>query len=318
MVLVEIYISELLHYNDCVIVPRLGGFVANYKSVQHNQAQSLFTPPAKEIGFNRSLYHNDGLLADYIARKESVSFNEALEIIESFVTNVKSRINRGEVVELGEIGRLKGDAIGNLLFTPNEGSSFLPESFGLTSFRFEPLNYEPSVNIDKSIELSQNLKGRTVGYWSGVAAMVGGLMFLATFELKTPSVNEAGFKSIFESVNYSYVDNHDNQPSSVGLEIKKLTPSLTSSNHNAGKSLATDNRYHVIVASFPTRERAHLAIDQYKNRGFSDAVVVESENSSRFRISVESGNNRKAMISSMQRIRSQTEYNDAWVFRLDN
>jgi hypothetical protein len=71
------YITDLVHLHDCVIVPGLGAFVGNYKPSEINQEKGLFFPPKKEIGFNRSLQHNDGLLYDYIARCEGLSFNDA-------------------------------------------------------------------------------------------------------------------------------------------------------------------------------------------------------------------------------------------------
>ena len=70
----EQYISKLLYQYDCVIVPGLGGFVANYKSATIQPVQNTFSPPSKGISFNKNLNNNDGLLANFIAQEETVSF----------------------------------------------------------------------------------------------------------------------------------------------------------------------------------------------------------------------------------------------------
>ncbi|MGM0376598.1 MAG: SPOR domain-containing protein, partial [Bacteroidota bacterium] len=81
----EKHISDLLYVHDCVIVPGLGGFVANHKPAVVVEERNLFRPPSKEIGFNRSLSHNDGLLAKHVSQREQISWEESLERIRTFV-----------------------------------------------------------------------------------------------------------------------------------------------------------------------------------------------------------------------------------------
>ena len=49
---VEKHIGELLYDHNCVIVPDLGGFVANYAPAKIHPTQHTFTPPTKNIVFN--------------------------------------------------------------------------------------------------------------------------------------------------------------------------------------------------------------------------------------------------------------------------
>ena len=68
------YISDLLYRYDCVIVPDFGGFVANRIGAKVNNFTHTFSPPSKQLTFNSLLKHNDGLLANYIASSENISF----------------------------------------------------------------------------------------------------------------------------------------------------------------------------------------------------------------------------------------------------
>ena len=70
------YINDLLYRYDCVIVPDFGGFVTNRIGAKLNSDTHTFSPPTKQIAFNSHLKHNDGLLANYIASSEQISFEK--------------------------------------------------------------------------------------------------------------------------------------------------------------------------------------------------------------------------------------------------
>ncbi|MBP7243847.1 MAG: SPOR domain-containing protein, partial [Bacteroidia bacterium] len=85
---IPLYISELLYVSDCVIIPGLGGFVANSRSAFLNPAQHTFSPPVRRIAFNASLRTNDGLLANYVSRREGITYGDAVTKIKYFVEDV--------------------------------------------------------------------------------------------------------------------------------------------------------------------------------------------------------------------------------------
>ena len=97
-------ISELLFRYDCVIVPDFGGFIANYKPAKINSRTNTFSPPSKQISFNSNLVVNDGLLANQIAQKYKVSYNEALVSIEKCVETYQNDLNLGKRVVVEKIG----------------------------------------------------------------------------------------------------------------------------------------------------------------------------------------------------------------------
>ena len=86
------YISDLLYRYDCVIVPDFGGFVTNTISAKVNHFSHTFYPPTKQITFNAHLKNNDGLLANYIASSQKISFEEASVKIAALVSNWNTQL----------------------------------------------------------------------------------------------------------------------------------------------------------------------------------------------------------------------------------
>ena len=58
------HIERLLLRNDCVIIPQWGGFVLREVPASCDEEGVWFYPARKEISFNTSLRHTDGLLAE--------------------------------------------------------------------------------------------------------------------------------------------------------------------------------------------------------------------------------------------------------------
>ncbi len=128
------YISALLYQHDCVVIPGMGGFIANYTPSHIIPFKNNFTPPSKEIIFNSSLQHNDGLLASFIAHKENITYAQALIRIEQEVHVLRQELQNGKIVMLENTGILRLNDEQNILFTPDTTVNFLDESFGLPTF----------------------------------------------------------------------------------------------------------------------------------------------------------------------------------------
>lgn len=128
---IERDLHHLLYCHDCVIVPDWGGFVAQYRGARLDEARHLVHPPGKELGFNRHLVRNDGLLADRIAKREGIGFNAATGRIADEVAGWRSALERTGRVELPRIGIFYRDTAGNLQFDPDRHGNFLKDAHGL-------------------------------------------------------------------------------------------------------------------------------------------------------------------------------------------
>ncbi len=128
------YISDLLYRYECVTLPNFGAFLSHPISARINEATSDFYPPQKQLSFNAQLKSNDGLLASYISDVENISFEAATRKIEQQISQLKSRLEKGDTVEFKHIGELTFSEEGKLLFVPSESLNYMTEAFGLASF----------------------------------------------------------------------------------------------------------------------------------------------------------------------------------------
>ena len=131
---VDRYIGELLYDYECVILPGLGGFISNKKPANVNKITHQFFPPFYQLFFNVHLTENDGLLINYIAKRENLSFKEAKSAVESYVEECKNHLQSGHVIKVTNIGSLSQDSSGNIYFRQETKVNYNPDSFGLTEF----------------------------------------------------------------------------------------------------------------------------------------------------------------------------------------
>ncbi|MGM0565151.1 MAG: SPOR domain-containing protein [Bacteroidota bacterium] len=130
------YISELLYDHDCVIIPGFGGFVSSYESAYIDREKNLFHPPCKKILFNSRLKSNDGILANFIASSENISYEAAMNVIRRFASSCNKEMDAEKKVRFRGIGLLFKDENGSIQFEQDTEINYLPQAFGLTSFHF--------------------------------------------------------------------------------------------------------------------------------------------------------------------------------------
>ena len=130
-------IIELLHKNDCVIVPDFGAFVLKSKaaSIKGNE----FVPPAKHVSFNSMLKENDGLLVKYISEIRKISYKKALIVLEEEVISLNKKLSKDLLVEIPSLGIFELKNESTLYFNPDLSVNYDSSSFGLKSFLKEPM-----------------------------------------------------------------------------------------------------------------------------------------------------------------------------------
>ena len=130
----EQYISQLLYRYQCVTVPGFGAFLTETQSAQLIESTNSFCPPKKMISFNGQLKNNDGLLATHIARGEKTSYEYAVSAIGYEILNWKKTLQETGVLTLKNIGDIRLNVDGKLVFTPVDQNNYLTSSFGLSPF----------------------------------------------------------------------------------------------------------------------------------------------------------------------------------------
>ncbi len=225
MIKVEKHISELLYQHDCVIVPDLGGFVANYASAKIHPTQHTFIPPSKKIIFNKNLKSNDGLLANHVASEEKISYSGALNYVSLFASTTLTQLKKGVKVNVDEVGVLYLDTERNIQFEPGT-TNFLLNSFGLSQFQLPAIKLD---NIGKRIEKEfkdrsaipsekrNPLRSRTIKRYVALAIALPLIFGLIWIPLKT---------DLLKNINYSGLNPFATKESIKPLIIEntKLNP----------------------------------------------------------------------------------------------
>ncbi len=131
MIELERHIEILLLDCDCVIVPGFGGFVAHHRDARFDEADNMFLPPLRTLGFNPKLNMNDSLLVQSYVEAYDISYPEALARIETEVDELKRNINKDGYYEFENLGLVSLNSQGGYLFEPCESGILTPELYGL-------------------------------------------------------------------------------------------------------------------------------------------------------------------------------------------
>jgi hypothetical protein len=132
-------LRELLFSHDCVIVPGFGAFIGNYIPAQIDRSSGTFFPPMRKVSFNRNIVHNDGLLVGRLSEVLKINYGDARTIVEEYSVNFQKRLARGEKILIDHIGIFSNNSEGSLQFEPEKDANYYLGSYGLESFRMEPL-----------------------------------------------------------------------------------------------------------------------------------------------------------------------------------
>lgn len=293
------YINDLLYRYDCVIIHNLGGFVTNKIGADVNNYTHTFYPPSKQLSFNVNLRHNDGLLANYIASVENISFEEATKRIANTVVSWNAKLTTSSL-EIEKIGTLFLNAEKQLQFEPNKTTNFLPEAFGLTTVttpaikRFtqnvKPLI--PVVNTIKETPKKQILP--FVKYAATVAVLLA--LGIAGYNYNTQKEVVAKQQNQLEQ---------KIQEATFIINTPLPTINLTAEKEN----LAT---YHIVAGAFKFAENAEKKLEKLKQNGFTNARVLGKNKWGLTQVSYTSISDKNKAINQLHKIQ-RTVSKEAWL-----
>lgn len=189
------HIEYLMLRNDCVVVPGFGAFIAQYTSSHNCSQNSTFTSPKRNISFNASINHNDGLLANSIAKKASIPYAEALKQIEKSTTICRQALSDGSEVPFGRLGFFISNGEGHIEFIPFHHEYANDDFFGLQSFSF-PTLAERNAQVATEETLSETYSepeiniGRRNWFNHKAVQIAASIVMLVclTFALSTPII----------------------------------------------------------------------------------------------------------------------------------
>ncbi len=127
------YIKELMLKYECLIIPDFGAFITRNFKGGFKSNTNLFFPPYREIGFNSLLIDNDGVLVNFISKKNNIPYAQALINLKNEIDFLKKRLKTIPVI-IDDVGELSINDDDKVIFNPSNSFNFDLNSFGLSPY----------------------------------------------------------------------------------------------------------------------------------------------------------------------------------------
>ncbi|NOU60864.1 SPOR domain-containing protein [Marinifilum caeruleilacunae] len=310
------YIQDLLFVHDCVILPGFGGFVANYRPAAIDENQQMVFPPSKDLGFNRNLTQNDGLLINHLAESENLSYTEAEKAVLFFVEDIRVRIQRGEKVEIEEVGIFFNDKKHNLQFEPIANQNYLVDSLGLEQFVLPSINKPIEERIPSISENTQKFKGfftkKRIWYTSAAAVLLLAVGVLPMNSERNSFLDSASMS--FSGDKKTLTESHVQLKPQISPveELVKYEPKIEKQLVPVEITKTTQNKFYLIAGSFTTVENAKILQDELKSKSYP-AVIIKNKNL--FSVALSQFNSRQEVDAFKKKAIAANPKSSYWVLR---
>ena len=280
---IKSYINDLLYQYECITIPEFGSFLTR-KIPAKISFDGNFSPPKKEISFNSLLKTNDGILAKYVAQKTNSNYESILKLINKKTIKWIEKLKK-ESINFPGIGEMKLNNHGKIEFLPSNEINFNKDSFGLYSFKKDPLikityhnknnlKMENTNNDDLLFTPEKKNNKRKMGYlkYSAIGlltiALFGCIYFFTNNYLTNQKLNEIEIaqKKIKSNVQKATFD--IGKLSKVELNLNK-TDNFSSVNLN-------QNYYSIIAGSFRSIKNAENKLNLLIKEGYKAEMAGKS------------------------------------------
>ena len=317
---IALHIEFLLHTNDCVIVPGLGGFVVNISEFERNGLWGVDAPRC-ELIFNSKLTYNDGLLAESLMKIKTISFENAIKIIDSACNELKEKLKKGEQVVWTNLGTFKGINLesenNRVVFSPNK-LFIRPKYYGLTNVRLNPVTLFTTKNGKKDNLIP--LKPFIQYISSAIAVALLFFFIVVSYNNFEPKHQQA------EMVSKSLIFNKNNfvtsaKKEAVKVDANKIISKTGESNiidSSTINTVSAENKsltnYYIIVGVYEVKDVAEKTLQTLKQQGFDNASFIHRYG--RLDVYSDSFTDIKEAQTFLKKFKSENPtYHDAWLLK---
>ena len=282
---IKSYINDLLYQYECVTIPEFGSFLTR-KIPAKISFDGTFTPPKKEVSFNSLLKTNDGILAKHIAQKTNSNYESILKLINKKTIKWIEKLEV-ESLNFPGIGKMKLNNHGKIEFLPSNEINFYKNSFGLYTFKKNPLvniSYnkkhnqimENSNNDDLLFTPESKNKKRKMQYikYSAIGlliiVLIGSIYFFSDNYLSNQKLKEIEIaqKKIKSNVQKATFD--------IGT-LSKVELNVNSNNSNKVSNLSSNEKYFSVIAgSFRSINNAENKLNSLIKEGYKAEMAKKS------------------------------------------
>jgi CCDC81-like HU domain protein/sporulation related protein len=315
------YISELLPIYECIILPKFGAFITNYKSASINREKNIISPPSKEILFNTNLKHNDGLLINHIAVSENISDKKAKNLLETYIKDIKYRLAKGEKVYLEEIGSFFFDQNFKLHFESNTTRNYLIDSFGFSEIKLPTQYHNYNIDTTQTIYMDQSNNRRVLLRAAAVTIPILIAISAIQFRSKVFDNNELNYATLNPVENVIEKETIENKTlpldtAKVGIVVDEMTKpqnALFYTEDSPKEEIKPIGRgtYYLIAGSFSDIEHANKLKGQLIAEGFSNSDILSKKG--KYRVTFSVYEDKFEALQELTRIRKEKNDKSVWL-----
>ncbi|WP_405208815.1 SPOR domain-containing protein [Aquimarina sp. LLG6339-5] len=334
------YISELLYRYECVILPGFGAFLTKRQPAMIQKSTHAFFPPQKIISFNSQLQNNDGLLANYIATAENISYTDAVAKIQRYVLSLRNKMANGKRLELDGIGSFYTSVEDTLQFEPSQNTNYLTEAFGLNSF-ISPSILREEQKVTKKVVMPQvtretykeqveaieevtpiaftpeRRRERPYLKYAAVAAIGLIIGSLGLYQVNTQTNLENGrmlVKAEEEIQNRIQEATFDITSPLPAINLNIIKADAVSAKNPENKNIEvvnTSGKYHIVAGAFRIKANANKKVQKLKTKGF-DARLIGINKYGLHQVVYNTFEDRLEALKALQKIKKQQDRR-AWL-----
>lgn len=258
------HIEYLITCHDCVVVPGWGAFIANYDASTYDAAKSVMVRPRRSIGFNASVSHNDGLLAQSLMRREGIGYNAAMKFIADSVTTFRQQLSLDSEVSMGRLGYFRRNEGRFIEFVPFYHANGSDQFYGLGDLEIKDvatLERDATAAEEESVAAivpkERNLFSRKAIRTAASVAVLLGLGVL----LSTPIIVDREQQSMASMAPVLTAP----QPQQLGVTVEQGVSSQGITTVAANPTIASvgneSGHYYMVIATL----RDQHELDAFKN-----------------------------------------------------
>ena len=334
MISIDRHISRLIASHDCVIIPGFGAFLSHRISAYYNAEEQVYFPPRRTLGFNPHITMDDALLTTAYMQQYGISFNQAAVLMKDDIRKLKKRLSRKGKLYFGELGILSMNIDGIISFEAAENGIDDPDTCGMMPLPIPMLADKEEQTI--TIKINRH---RISQYVAVAAAII--IMFIFVTPLSDHTFRnetKASLGNFASPEQISMMQQVGSQAPKASVKnrceicpieksvkqepvaeiVPENAPIATQQAVSAKNNIIDNNttaaktsKYHIIVASSPTKDNAELAIKELTSK--ADYTFTKVEGSGRFRISAgvyDTQEDAQVALSDIQVI-----FPDAWILK---
>ncbi|PWJ58955.1 sporulation related protein [Dyadobacter jejuensis] len=306
----EAMINSLVKEHEFLVIPGFGALLSHEVLAYFDTAKGKFVPSTRKLSFNEFVSQDDGFLANYLSRKESITHQEAILKIKAFVLSLRTDIAQSGSTEINGVGTFGKNVEGKLVFEPNKNQFIKDEWYG-----FEPIPVKlvernnPVVSPMEAVEevafyeqqSTETTSGSIKWYqWASAAVLAGFLCYFSFFWMaEGGSINKSDlnpFVAVTQplEVDPTPVETHmeivpEEAMASAVVDSLVVEPEPKEEMIEVQKIVEVkEPKYYLIAGAFKGRKQAQVLMDRMKQEGYTEACIVGVDKySSKYKVAVQ-------------------------------